>query len=81
MDHVKQIHEDTREIEGIYWDDVDGSQLVAGEGGVTKILAYGENAEFCHVSHLAVYKGDEVWQRINAKCVRIVYKLEQSEAA
>ena len=71
---IKQIYEDDREIERIYWDDVEDSCLIVGSNGHEKIVAYGENGEFCSKSHLAVYMDGEIRQRIPATSVRIVYK-------
>lgn len=74
MEAIKTIVEDDRPITAIHWDDEDGSVLSVGDFGVTKIVAYGEPAEYCLVPWIAVYKGEEIAQRIPAKVIRIVYE-------
>lgn len=74
---LKTIQEDTREILGLYFDDAEGGQLEKGRMGITEIKAYGEPAEFCNVPWLAIMRGNEIWQRIPAGRVRIVYKIKE----
>jgi len=71
---METIIEDQREIGGVYFDDEEGSRFQVGENGVTSIKAYGENAEYCLVPWLAIYRGEEIWQRLPAGRVRIYYK-------
>jgi len=75
---IKPIIEDEREILLIHFDDDEGSCFSTGDCGsalgITKIVAYGEPAEYCLVPWLAIYKGEEIWQRLPAGRVRIVYK-------
>jgi hypothetical protein len=78
MSEIEQIYDDKREIESIHWDDAEESFIEVGDAGYTKILAYPEHAEFCNISYLAVYVGDEIKQRLRASTVRIIYKTSQS---
>jgi len=70
---MKTIIEDEREIKALYFDDEEGSQFVVGEFEITKIEAYGEPAEYCLVPWFAVYRGDQIHQRLPAGRVRVVY--------
>lgn len=74
MSEIKTIAEDTREIEAIYWDDESDSQFNVGRFGVEKIVAYAETGEYSFVPFLAIYKEGEIWQRVSALKVRIMYK-------
>ena len=74
VNDMKKIHEDDREIKGIYWNDHDGSCLIVGQCGCTKIEAYAEGGMHCDISFLACYKGDEIFSKIPAWQVQINYK-------
>jgi hypothetical protein len=52
------------------------AEFMVGQGGVTKILAYGENGEMAEVTWLAIYQGEGVWVRLPAsQCTGIGYRL------
>lgn len=75
---IKNMLEDPRQIDHVNNESAAFTVAAVGLNGVTKIVAYGENAEFCLVPWLAVYKGDEIAQRIAATGLSIYYA-EQSE--
>jgi len=63
---------DARPITSIVW--ADGNAIIkAGTDGVTKIVAYTECGQMAHVPWLAVYKGDEVYCRLDATGKEIYY--------
>lgn len=72
---METIIEDQREIMELFFDDEEGGCFRVGQNFVTAIKAYGEPAEYCHVPWLAVYRGEEIWQRLPAGRVRIYYKV------
>jgi len=69
-----RIFDDTRKISAIHFDDVEGSSFTVGTFGITAIVAYRENGEMDNVPWLAIYKGDDIYQRLPANRVRIVYE-------
>ena len=76
---MSSIFEDTRRIETIYWGD-GGELKVGGTSDVTKIEAYREYGEMSHVPWFKVWRGDVLWQRINAKTVSGVVYFDEEQA-
>ena len=58
--------DDKRPIQGLFFDDAQGTQLVVGSDGVTKIEVYGENGEMALVPWFSVYRGEVISVRVNA---------------
>ncbi len=71
---IKQIHEDKREIRGLYFSDCEGTIIEIGCGKCTKIESYAENGPHCLISFLAVFEGDTIVSRVPASQVQVVYK-------
>ena len=70
---INQLAEDEREIKRLYLEN--DSMRVDGER-VTKILAYQESGEIGLVTWFAIYKGDVITSRVNAKyVVEVAYTL------
>lgn len=68
--------QDERAIETVFLNhDTEYVYFKVGELGVTKIEAYGEPGPHCNLPWIAIYKGDHLWQRIDASGTRIVYGL------
>lgn len=60
---MKTIIRDERVIKSIHWPDE--SQIVAGENGVEKIVAYQEHGYGSYITWLAIYRNGVIDQRIN----------------
>lgn len=78
MTEVTKILDDKRPIKAlVWWNDeaieVGGPIEVNDSRAVTKIVAYGEPAEYCYVPWFAVYCGDEIVRRTPAGHVDVVY--------
>ncbi len=70
---IKKIYEDDRAINGIHWNDSEGSCFIVGIFDCTKIVAYGERGLHYDTSFFAVYKGEEIISRVPATQVQVVY--------
>lgn len=68
------IYDDPREIEAIHWMGYDPPAFAVGRAGVTAIVATRECGEHAYVPWLAVYRGDDVTDRLPAHHVHIVYR-------
>ncbi len=71
----------TKDIEQLIYDDrpieaIVGNTLTirVGEGGVTRIVAYGENGVMGLMPWAAVYKGEFLWKRVDLAGMMVIYK-------
>lgn len=72
MEEIQSMLQDDRPILWVAWPY--GSALMkVGMGGVTKIVAYGEPGHMANIPWLAIYKGDVLWQRVDAAGKEIGY--------
>ena len=74
MDGTSEIIEDKRPIQAIWYED--DAHYKVGQSGVTKIESYGEVGEYELQPWLKVFKGEEIYARVPAKNVTIIYQLE-----
>ncbi len=74
MSGILSMLEDSRLIERVWFDD--DLAFVIGISGVTKIEIYGECGSNAFVPWVAVYQGEEIWQRFPASMCGIQYPLE-----
>ena len=74
MSVTSEIIEDKRPIESIWYEP--GAHYKVGQNGVTKIESYGEVGEYEWQPWLKVFKGEEIYARIPAKQVAIIYQLD-----
>ena len=70
---ILEMWEDKRSIKGIVMAGEGGDYWDVGRGGVTCIIAYGENGQMAEVTWLAVYEGDWLAHRVNAAHVESVW--------
>ena len=73
-EYVQQTTQDNRPIECIVQDFL---SIRVGEGGVTRIVAYGEAGQMALVPWAAIYKGEFLWKRIDLAGMLIIYKEEE----
>uniref|UniRef100_A0A6H1ZQA0 Uncharacterized protein n=1 Tax=viral metagenome TaxID=1070528 RepID=A0A6H1ZQA0_9ZZZZ len=66
-----RILKDTREIIGVYFNDLEGSCYAVDYG--YKITAYPEPREYCHVAFIEVEKDGKIVSRFPATMVQIAY--------
>ncbi len=66
----KPMIEDKRKIRAIYQE---WSGISIGEKGVTEITVYQEPGQMGYVNWFAIYKGDFLWQRIDASDYTVEY--------
>ena len=74
MNPTPRILDDERPIECIAQDIL---SIRVGEGGVTRIVAYGEAGQYALVPWAAIYKGDFLWKRIDLTGMLVIYKEER----
>lgn len=74
-DKVLTILEDEREIYALHYAE-DIPSFIVGTRSVTKIVAYGEPAQYCNVPFFAVYEGDALHARVPAGQVTVSYRTE-----
>ena len=74
MSVTSEIIEDKRPIQSIWYEN--DTHYKVGQSVVTKIESYGEVGEYASQPWLKVFKGEEIYTRIPAKHVAIVYHLE-----
>ena len=65
------ILDDKREIFSLTFENDEYYSVI---GNITKIVAYGEPAQYCNVPWFAIYEGDEIKTRVPAGQVSVVYK-------
>ncbi|MHC4509534.1 MAG: hypothetical protein ACYTAO_11340 [Planctomycetota bacterium] len=71
---IEKINDDPRPIESAWSDAPDEVGATVGHQGVTAITPYEEFGEMAPVTWLAVYRGDELWKRLNcAHMAEIAY--------
>ncbi len=70
---MNTILDDKRVIDGVYWNDSDGTSYRVGVLGTTKIEAYGEPGLHCNLPWIAVWKDENLVTRVPATQVQIVY--------
>lgn len=68
------IYDDPRPIDRVVWPN--DSIIAVGHCGVTAIVAYKECGLMEWTPYYAVYKGDDLVQRVPAAQVMVVYKQE-----
>jgi hypothetical protein len=69
---IEKISKDERPIEGVWGtgsEDVDPVGATVGHKGVTAIQPYREDGQMSLVTWFAVYRGDELWKRLNCAYV------------
>lgn len=71
-----RIADDEREIDYVEWMDGLESIRVGATSGVTKIVSYGEPRECTYVAWLKVWKGDQLWKRMDTQGKTITYKIK-----
>lgn len=67
------IYDDPRLIDGIFYPGEDAGCYRAGQGLVTKIVAYREHGQGDFVPYYAVYHGEEIAARVPAHLVEVTY--------
>ena len=73
MNIVTPMMADERLIEQLIFPGPNYDIIEVGERtGYTRIVAYGEPGEHCYVPWFAIYRGDEVAQRVNGNMVETV---------
>ena len=70
---IKTIIEDQRNIEMIQTMGDEGSSWEVDGKDFTKIVPYHENGQGAHVIWFAVYKKDEIVERVNGASVEFVF--------
>lgn len=70
---ILKMWNDKRPIREIVLAGDGGTWWSVGHGGVTRIVAYGENGQCAGVPWLAVYAGDWLVHRVNAAYVESVW--------
>lgn len=77
MSAIKTIIQDDREILIIHKSGDDQTDAYrVGHQGITKIVPYEENGQYCMLPFLAVYKGDVILARLPASDLFIQYRLD-----
>ena len=71
---IVSLVDDPRPIESVEFDDPEGSRWKVGESGITEISPYYENGGMAPVPWLAIFKGDEIYSRVMAGKVSIMYE-------
>ena len=65
-----ELSKDDRPIRDIF---NDYAARFVGQDGITKIVAYDEHGEMDWVPWFAIFKGDEIYERIPAKAWGVTY--------
>lgn len=73
---MKKMLEDDRTIEGLYFDDEEGSCFVVGHGDVTTIEAYGEPGVYGDIPYFAVFERNKITHRVPAYKVTVKYAVD-----
>jgi len=67
---VKTIIDDDRKIEGLF---EESWGVLVGSEGITKIVPYQEPGQMGWCTWFAIYKGDEIYERIDSAGLLITY--------
>ena len=70
---ITKIIEDIRKIKSLSKEEW---YVKVGEDGITKIIPYLENG---NVIWFAIYKGDEIYQRVDAIGLLVTYEISRGE--
>lgn len=84
MDKPVEMLQDQRSILSVSWegDPATGNPATYSVGdynGVTRIECYGEPSHYCARPFIALYRGEEVWRRIDATGAWITYATPSGE--
>ena len=73
-----EMLKDPRPIKWISWADGNGF-IEVGQAGVTRIECYAELGQHCLVPWLAVYCGEQLWQRMDSMGKEIGYFIKRDK--